>query len=855
MRLLFDELEDRNTPSLAAPVDYPVAANPLTSVAAGDFTDNHIQDLVVCGSGPTGGTVSVLLGKGDGTFGPGGSFPTGMNPQSLAVGDLTGSGKLDVVTANLGDSSGPGSVSVLLGNGDGTFQAPLNFALPGEFPPGYTGSAPLPQKPLSVAVGDMNHDGRLDVVVTAQTSFSMPAPTGGTTTVTNGYVDVLLGNGDGTFTLGSTTLLDIRQPRSVALADFNGDGHLDVAAVSPCDNGGCVLLGKDDGTLGAPSFFATDNGPTSLVVGDVNGDGSIDLVTANAGQEYIMNTNAYWAGSVSVLLGNGDGTFQPASTSPLPTVPVSGAVPFWPGSPPLAVPQVPRAVVMGDLNGDGKMDLAVAANYWYSGFVITTSSAPYDYWKSESEGTVNVLLGNGDGTFTDDQTIYLNEGNYSSPLAMTAGDFNGDSFPDLAVVDSTNTLSVLLNAADWSTTPQPSSFAVSGFPSSTTAGVSGNFTVTALNTDGTTDTGFTGTVHFTSSDGQAALPADYTFQASDAGVHTFSATLKTAGTQSLTAADGSVTGSEAGITVTTAAANHLDVSAPAGSTTGNAFSITVTARDPYNNVATGYAGTVSFTSSDAQAGLPGEYAFSSSDAGVHTFTNGVILKTAGSQTVTAADTTTASLTGSAAVAVSPAAASKLIVTGFPSATTAGVAGSFTVTLEDAYGNIASGYRGTVHFTSSDPQATLPANYTFTATDAGVHTFSATLKTAGTQSLTATDTTTGSLSGTEAAITVKPAAASKFILSAPASVSAGVAFSLTVTVEDAYGNVVTGYTGTVHFSSTDSKATLPAHYTFTATDQGVHTFTGLVLRKKGYQKITITDTHNSSLTSSVIVDVL
>jgi hypothetical protein len=89
--------------------------------------------------------------------------------------------------------------------------------------------------------------------------------------------------------------------------------------------------------------------------------------------------------------------------------------------------------------------------------------------------------------------------------------------------------------------------------------------------------------------------------------------------------------------------------------------------------------------------------------------------------------------------------------------------------------------------------------------------------------------------------VNPAAASQFILTAPASVIAGVQFSLTVKVEDAYGNVVTGYTGTVHFSSTDSTATLPRNYTFTAADKGVLTFTGLVLRTRGYQKIKITDT--------------
>jgi hypothetical protein len=387
--------------------------------------------------------------------------------------------------------------------------------------------------------------------------------------------------------------------------------------------------------------------------------------------------------------------------------------------------------------------------------------------------------------------------------------------------------------------------------------VAGNFTVTAKNADGTTATAYTGTVHFSSSDGQAGLPADYTFTAADNGMHTFSATLKTVGTQSLTAKDvwwSTVTGTQSGITVTPAAASKFLVSAPAVSMAGSAFGVTVTARDQYNNTAPSYAGMIHFTSTDGVATLPGNYTFTAADAGVHAFT-GIILKTAGNQTVTASDTVTSSITGDAAVAVNPAAASMMIVAGFPSPTTAGVAGNFTVTLKDPYGNIASGYAGTVHFTSSDGKASLPANYTFTAADVGAHTFSAILKTAGTQSLTATDITTASLTGTDGGITVKPGAASQFILSAPANISAGVPFSLTVTVKDAYGNVVTGYTGTIHFASTDTRATLPANYTFTATDKGVHTFNGLVLRKRGTQKITLTDTLNSSLTGSVIVNVL
>src|SRR5262249_953106 len=151
------------------------------------------------------------------------------------------------------------------------------------------------------------------------------------------------------------------------------------------------------------------------------------------------------------------------------------------------------------------------------------------------------------------------------------------------------------------------------------------------------------------------------------------------------------------------------------------------------------------------------------------------------------------------------------------------------------------------------KAVLPGNYAFTAADAGMHTFNATLKKAGSQSLTATDTANAAITGAQS-VTVNPAAASQLLLSAPASVNAGAKFSLTVTVVDAYGNLVTGHRGTIRFGSSDSTATLPKNYTFTAADQGVHTFTGLVLRKKGNQTITVTDTLDGSLTASVIINV-
>src|SRR5262249_19370986 len=147
------------------------------------------------------------------------------------------------------------------------------------------------------------------------------------------------------------------------------------------------------------------------------------------------------------------------------------------------------------------------------------------------------------------------------------------------------------------------------------------------------------------------------------------------------------------------------------------------------------------------------------------------------------------------------------------------------------------------------------NYTFTAADAGTHTFSATLKTAGARSLTATDTVNTALTGAQGSIQVNAAAASQLVLSAPSSVKSNTAFRLTVTVVDAYGNVVTGSGATLTFSSWDTPATLPKKHTFTAADQGVPTSPELRLKKKGKQTTTVTDTLPSPPPGSAVTDVL
>ncbi len=388
---------------------------------------------------------------------------------------------------------------------------------------------------------------------------------------------------------------------------------------------------------------------------------------------------------------------------------------------------------------------------------------------------------------------------------------------------------------------------VAGFPSPVTAGTSGSVTVTALDASGHTATGYTGTVHFSSSDGQAVLPGNYAFTAADMGVHTFTnaVTLKTAATQSITATDtttASVTGSQSGIVVNPGAAASLMVMGfPSPVTAGAAGNVTVTAKDAYGNVATGYRGTVHFSSTDGQAALPADYTFIAADNGVHTFS--VTLKSAATQSITVADTGTGTINGTqSGIVVNPAATASLQLSGYPTLVVAGTAFSLTVRARDAYGNTTPGYSGTVTFSSTDAQADLPADSTLTN---GVGMFAVTLRTAGSQTVTATDTNTGSITG-NATITVGPAFFDHFAVSTSADAAgtvAGQAFDVTVTAQDAYGNTVTGYGGTVTFSSQDPYgATLPADYTFQASDQGQVTFAGgAALYTAGAWDVTATDT--------------
>ena len=339
-------------PSFGPAIDYWSGTAPR-AVAVGDFNGDSRQDLATADSADN--TVSVLLGNGDGSFQSRTDYATGTGPYSVAVGDFNGDGKLDLVTANYSANT----VSVLLGNGDGGFAAKTDFA---------TGTAPE-----SVAVGDFNGDGKLDLV-TANYSANT--------------VSVLLGNGDGTFQ-SRTDYATGTGPVSVAVGDFSGDGKQDLVVANYSANTVSVLLGTGSGGFAAKTDFATGTGPRSVAVGDFNGDFRQDVVTAN-----------YNANTISVLLGNGGGGLA-AKTD-------------------FAAGAGPVSVAVRDIDGDLKQDV-VTANY--------------------SANTISVLLGNGGGGFAAKTDFAAGVG----PLSIAAGDLDSDGRLDLVTANySANTVSAML---------------------------------------------------------------------------------------------------------------------------------------------------------------------------------------------------------------------------------------------------------------------------------------------------------------------------------------------------------------------------------------------------------------------------
>ena len=399
--------------SIFAPVvTYGSGGYDATSVAVADVNGDGKPDVVVtncaligsCSSGKTG-AVGVLLGNGDGTFQTAVTYSSDgtVFATSVAVADVNGDGKPDLLVTNTCasvDNCDNGSVAVLLGNGDGTFQTAVPYDSGG-------------QQPYSVAVADVNGDSKPDVVV-ANSCASYP------NCADVGVIGVLLGNGNGTFQTAMTDGSGGWQADSIAVADVNRDGKPDIVVMNECTSGASsgdcpnttglvgVLLGNGDGTFQTVTTYNSGVLLGRFVsVADVNGDGKLDLLTAGCSTLGTTTFNCFVDnianGAVGVLLGNGDGTFQ-------------AAVAYNSGA------QEPHSLAVADVNGDGKPDVVVA-NYY-----CLINVCPFDL--------VGVLLGNGDGTF---QTAATYGSGAQGTASITVADVNGDGKPDLLVANSCGT--------------------------------------------------------------------------------------------------------------------------------------------------------------------------------------------------------------------------------------------------------------------------------------------------------------------------------------------------------------------------------------------------------------------------------
>src|ERR1700722_742086 len=296
---------------------YSAGGNTPVFLAVGDVNGDGKLDIVVaneCGSGSkcTSANVGVLFGNGDGTFQPAVGYDSGVNTSNVVIKDVNGDGKPDLIAAD-------GSILfVLLGNGDGTFRF------------GYSSSSGPDNTPNNLAVLDMNGDGKPDVVMGR---YSATVECGGTPAI-------FFGNGDGTFQAPIPLDSEGTCPLAVGIADLNGDGKPDVVVANQCTyDHNCVaasvgvLLGNGDGTFQRTAVYPVGGSAVSLAIADLDDDGRLDVV--------VSTPSGFGSNINSILLGNGNGTFQPAMLDDRP----SGA----------------STVVVGDLNNDGIPDLVMAS--------------------------------------------------------------------------------------------------------------------------------------------------------------------------------------------------------------------------------------------------------------------------------------------------------------------------------------------------------------------------------------------------------------------------------------------------------------------------------------------------------------
>lgn len=496
---------------------------------AGDFNGDGFLDLAV--ENYLDNTVSILLGKGDGTFQPGVKYNVGTEPERILTADLDGDGNLDLIVANTASNT----ISVLLGVGDGTFAAQVTYPC---------------DSPVGLGIRDINNDGVPDVVAGDYYSNT---------------ISVLIGAGDGTFQ-PAVTYATGRTPQTVAEEDFNGDGFTDVVVGNLNDNTVGIFLNNGDGTFQPMVTYAVGAGPQGVQAGDFNGDGKADLAVTN-----------HEDGTISVLLGNGDGTFQAQVTYPVGGQPVGIVIADFNGDgkqdisigntaqssltegillgngdgtfqPQLTFPtgNFPYGESVGDFNGDGYPDIGI------SNFSDGTATVLLSQVTETATGTQNITIGGSPTSTHAVEASYAGDPNVSASVSATTDLTGGGTVAGAA---SSTTLTIIS-------------------PSTPTAGQSVTFSVAVVGTEQVTPTP-SGTVTLMNT---TATPATVlgTITLNASGIGSFSTSTLAAGTYKVAASYSGDAAYQASVstaqtfTIATATAPVLTGLSPAGAIAGAA---------------------------------------------------------------------------------------------------------------------------------------------------------------------------------------------------------------------------------------------------------------------------------------------